>query len=77
MPKMYGYELYDEIKKVDNKIKVCFMTATYQNYEGLSVAFPTIEIECYIQKPVENKDSIRRVTAELGQQQKIKQIGSP
>jgi DNA-binding response OmpR family regulator len=69
MPKMYGYELYDEIKKIDNKIKVCFMTATYQNYEGLRVAFPTIEIECYIQKPVENKDLIRRVTEELGQQQ--------
>jgi response regulator RpfG family c-di-GMP phosphodiesterase len=61
---MYGYELYDEIKKMDNKIKVCFMTASYQNYEGLRAAFPTIEIECYIEKPVENKDLILRVTAE-------------
>jgi CheY-like chemotaxis protein len=43
MPKMYGYELYDEMKKIDNKVKVCFMTATYQNYEGLRAAFPTIE----------------------------------
>jgi hypothetical protein len=25
------------------------MTATYMNYEGLRDAFPTIEIECYIQ----------------------------
>ena len=40
------------------------MTASYQNYEGLRAAFPTIEIECYIQKPVENKDLILRVTAE-------------
>jgi hypothetical protein len=31
------------------------MTATYQNYEGRE-AFPTVEIECYIQKPVEIKD---------------------
>ena len=68
MPKMYGYELYDEMKKIDNKVKVCFMTATYQNYEGLLAAFPTIELECYIQKPVANKDLIRRVTAELEQQ---------
>jgi hypothetical protein len=30
-PKMYGHELYDEMKKIDNKIKVCFMTATYMN----------------------------------------------
>ena len=50
MPKMYGYEFYDEMKKIDNKVKICFMTATYQNYEGLRAAFPTIELECYIQK---------------------------
>jgi response regulator RpfG family c-di-GMP phosphodiesterase len=68
MPKMYGYELYDEMKKIDNKVKVCFMTATYQNYEGLRAAFPTIELECYIQKPVANKDLMRRVTAELEEQ---------
>jgi hypothetical protein len=29
-------------------------------------AVPTIEIECYIQKPVEIKDLVRRVIAELG-----------
>ena len=65
MPKMYGHELYDELKKIDKNIKVCFMTATYMNYEALRDAFPTIEIECYIQKPVETKDLIRRINAEL------------
>jgi DNA-binding NtrC family response regulator len=35
MPKMYGHELYDEMKKIDNKMRVCFMTATYTNYEAL------------------------------------------
>jgi DNA-binding response OmpR family regulator len=67
MPKMYGHELYDEMKRIDNKVKVCFMTATYQNYEALRAAFPTIEIECYIQKPVEIKDLVRRINAELEQ----------
>jgi DNA-binding response OmpR family regulator len=65
MPKMYGHELYDEMKKKDNKVRVCFMTATYTNYEALRAAFPTIEIECYIQKPVATKDLIRRINAEL------------
>ena len=65
MPKMYGHELYDEMKKIDNKVKVCFMTASYQNYEALRATFPTIEIECYIQKPVEIKDLVRRINAEL------------
>ena len=67
MPKMYGHELYDEMKKIDDRPKVCFMTATYQNYEALRAAFPTIEIECYIQKPVEIKDLVRRINAELEQ----------
>ena len=35
MPKMYGHELYDKLKKMDSRLKVCFMTATYQNYEAL------------------------------------------
>ena len=65
MPKMYGHELYDEMKKIDNKVKVCFMSATYQDYEALRDAFPTLEVECYIQKPVEAKDLIRRINAEL------------
>jgi two-component system response regulator VanR len=65
MPKMYGYELYDEIRKIDIKLKVCFMTATYQDYEALRAAFPTVEVECYIQKPVEIKDLVRRIDAEL------------
>ena len=66
MPKMYGHELYDEMKKIDDRLKVCFMTATYQNYEALRAAFPTIEIECYIQKPVE-RDLVTRINAELEQ----------
>ena len=65
MPKMYGHELYDKMKKIDGRLKVCFMTATYLNYEALRAAFPTIEIECYIQKPVEIKDLVRRINAEL------------
>jgi DNA-binding response OmpR family regulator len=28
MPEMNGYELYQEIKKKDDKIKVCFVTAS-------------------------------------------------
>jgi DNA-binding response OmpR family regulator len=67
MPKMYGHELYDKMKKIDGRLKVCFMTATYQNYEALRAAFPTIEIECYIQKPAEIKGLVRRINAELGQ----------
>ena len=27
MPGMNGFELYDEIKKIDNKVKICFISA--------------------------------------------------
>jgi DNA-binding response OmpR family regulator len=27
MPKMNGFELYTKIKKIDDKVRVCFMTA--------------------------------------------------
>jgi len=54
MPKMYGHELYDEMKKIDGRLKVCFMTATYQNDEALRAALP-----------VEIKGLIRRLDAKL------------
>jgi response regulator RpfG family c-di-GMP phosphodiesterase len=65
MPKMYGHELYDEIKKIDSTIKVCFLIATYLNYEDARKTFSSLGIGCFIQKPVEIKDLVRRVNAEL------------
>jgi len=32
MPKMNGYELYEKIKNIDHKIKVCFLTAFGEGY---------------------------------------------
>ena len=67
MPKLYGHELYDGIRKIDNKVKVCFLTATYSDYESARKVFPMIEIECYIQKPVEIEDLVNRINKELEQ----------
>ena len=39
MPRMDGFELYKQIKKIDDRIKVMFMTA-YFNYEALKELFP-------------------------------------
>ena len=32
MPDMNGFELYEEIRKIDNKSKVCFLTAFGEGY---------------------------------------------
>jgi response regulator RpfG family c-di-GMP phosphodiesterase len=66
MPKMYGHELYDEMKKIDDRLMVCFMTATYLNYEDARKTFPSLEIGCFIQKPL-NNDLVRKINAELKQ----------
>jgi DNA-binding response OmpR family regulator len=33
MPNMNGFELYRQIKKIDDKAKVCFLTAGEMDYE--------------------------------------------
>jgi CheY-like chemotaxis protein len=32
MPKMNGYELCEKMKNIDDKIKVCFLTASMDEY---------------------------------------------
>ncbi len=33
MPEMGGLYLYQEMKKIDNKVRVCFLTASEMYYE--------------------------------------------
>ena len=33
MPQMNGFELYRQIKKIDDKAKVCFLTAGEMDYD--------------------------------------------
>jgi two-component SAPR family response regulator len=64
MPKMSGYEFYDEIKDIDGKVKSCFITAYEINYQALREQFPTLEMECYA-KPLEIDDLVRKINIEL------------
>jgi DNA-binding response OmpR family regulator len=44
MPEIDGLRLYNEIKKMDNKVKVCFLTASDSYYEKIrQEEFPTLE----------------------------------
>lgn len=64
MPKMNGFELFREIKKTDNNVKVCFLTALNElhDYEQFrKVAFPKEGERYFIQKPIENEEIIKRV----------------
>jgi CheY-like chemotaxis protein len=70
MPEMDGFELYEEIRKIDTEVKVCFITAYEVNYEALRAVFPaatsTDDIGCFIRKPIDVDDLIKHIEAELG-----------
>ena len=59
MPQMSGYELYKEIRKIDAKIKVIFLTAS--PFEVLQEVFPTFDKNYYILKPVEIAELTKRI----------------
>lgn len=52
MPGMTGFELYKEIRKIDRKVKVCFITAFEIYFDEFKKVFPKIHVSCFIRKPV-------------------------
>jgi two-component system, OmpR family, response regulator ChvI len=70
MPKMNGFELYKEIRKLDDKVKVCFVTAfdiRREEEEDDLKAVGTLNDEkpAIIRKPITLDDLVKRVKAEL------------
>ncbi len=62
MPEMNGFELYRQLKKIDDKAKVCFLTAGNMNYyQGTNEIIPSLDNKCYIEKPIENEILIERL----------------
>jgi CheY-like chemotaxis protein len=62
LPKMNGFELYKKIRKLDNKVKICFLTAGEMYYEEVrKQVFPELEANCFIRKPIANEDLIQKV----------------
>ena len=62
MPGINGFELYRQIRKIDDKVKVCFLTASEMYYEEFrKELFPALVNNCYIQKPIENEILIKRL----------------
>jgi response regulator RpfG family c-di-GMP phosphodiesterase len=67
LPNVDSFELYDKMKRIDRKLKVCFI-GTYDNeesYQALRNEFPSLETECFMSKEVMIKDLIRRLNAQL------------
>jgi DNA-binding response OmpR family regulator len=69
MPKMNGFELYKEIKKIDDKVKVCFVTAfdiqREEEDDLKAVGTSNDEKPAIIRKPITIDDLVKRVNAEI------------
>ena len=65
MPLMNGFELRDKIKKLDSKVKVCFISAFDPYSDELRDQFLSLKIECFIPKPIQIKELVKRIEVEL------------
>ena len=55
MPKINGFELYEKINKIDNKVKAWFITAYEVYYKSLKEIYPNFEVDCFIKNQFKMK----------------------
>ena len=65
MPDMTGFKLFQKINKIDNKAKVCFITAFEVYYKVLLEEFPYLNHKCFIRKPISIDDLVKRIKKEV------------
>jgi two-component system, OmpR family, response regulator ChvI len=67
MPKMNGYELYKKIRKIDDKVKICILTASEIYNESLRAPPSQLldDVKCFIPKPIAIDDFVKKVKEEL------------
>jgi CheY-like chemotaxis protein len=65
MPNMNGFELSEKIEKIDNKIKLCFISAYDVEDKALRKQFPSLQVKCFLPKPIAVSDLIKRLEIEL------------
>jgi DNA-binding response OmpR family regulator len=56
MPEMNGLDLCKEIRRIDNKVRICFLTAFDSRYEEFKHYS-----DCFIRKPVSIDDLVKKV----------------
>jgi CheY-like chemotaxis protein len=63
MPKMDGFELYNRLKKMDDDIKICFLTASSESYRAQLGKEKQCEIskDLFLEMPLPMKEIIREI----------------
>jgi two-component system, OmpR family, response regulator ChvI len=70
MPKLSGFELVREIKKIEPDSEVWFLTAFEVYYEEFKKMFPDLDVKNFIRKPVSLNELATRITERTGMTQK-------
>ena len=52
MPNINGFELYREIRKRDDEVKNCFLTAFEHYYDEFKKIFPKLDARSFTNKPI-------------------------
>jgi DNA-binding NtrC family response regulator len=66
LPEMNGFQLYREIKKIDKRVKVCFLSAGQLLYGIYSDVFSKIDASYFIRKPIENQSLVQKIEEIIG-----------
>ena len=61
MPELNGFALYRGIKRLDKKVKVCFLTAREMHCGAYSDIFSSLPANSFIRKPIENEELVKRI----------------
>jgi DNA-binding response OmpR family regulator len=65
MPDMNGFELYEQLKVLDRRCKVCFITAFEVYYQALREFNDSLDAKCFIRKPISIDILLKRVKEEI------------
>ena len=65
MPELNGFELFEQIRKLDSKIKVCLISSFQVYYQAMREEHPTLDVRCFIKKPITRNDLVNHVRLEL------------
>jgi len=67
MPILNGFQFCTELRKIDDKVKICFVTAyadVGSSNLGVEIS-QSVNAECFIQKPIGSHELVRRTKAKL------------
>ena len=65
MPLLDGFQLAQNLVRRDLNVRVCFMTSGEINMAAAREVHPLKSIGCFIKKPINTEQLLKRVRAEL------------